>query len=146
MARISYKFIWKSYIQDNEFSITMKSIIQRIADLDVIFDCVGTEKSINTAIENARKGSQIIMIGVPPENVSLKLAFLQDREIDLLGSCMYVKDDYVRTIDLIHQDRIKTDPLITHSFPFDEYQKAYNTALDPEEAQKGRMKVIMVYQ
>ena len=115
-------------------------------NLDVIFDCVGTEKSINTAIENARKGSQIIMIGVPPENVSLKLAFLQDREIDLLGSCMYVKDDYVRTIDLIHQDRIKTDPLITHSFPFDEYQKAYNTALDPEEAQKGRMKVIMVYQ
>jgi hypothetical protein len=38
MARISYQFLGKTYIQDKEFSITMKSIIQRKADLDDIFD------------------------------------------------------------------------------------------------------------
>jgi hypothetical protein len=38
VARISYQFLGKTYIQDKEFSITMKSIIQRKADLDDIFD------------------------------------------------------------------------------------------------------------
>jgi len=38
MARINYQFLGKTYIQDKEFPITMKSIIQRKADLDDIFD------------------------------------------------------------------------------------------------------------
>ena len=38
MARISYQFLGKTYIQDKEFPIIMKSIIQRKADLDDIFD------------------------------------------------------------------------------------------------------------
>lgn len=38
MARISYQFLGKTYIQDKEFSIIMKSIIQRETDIDDIFD------------------------------------------------------------------------------------------------------------
>ena len=38
MARISYQFLGKTYLQDKEFPIIMKSIIQRKADLDDIFD------------------------------------------------------------------------------------------------------------
>ncbi len=38
MVRISYQFLGKTYMHDKEFPITMKSIIQRKADLDDIFD------------------------------------------------------------------------------------------------------------
>jgi len=38
MARISYQFLGKTYMHDKEFPITMKSIIQREAGLDDIFD------------------------------------------------------------------------------------------------------------
>jgi len=114
-------------------------------NLDIIFDCVGTEQSINIAVKNARKGSQIIVIGVPALKVPINLAYIQDRELNLIGSCQYVRDDYIRTIDLISQGVIKTDPLITHVYPFSDYQKAYDVVLSKEEAKKGRMKVIMEF-
>jgi len=114
-------------------------------NLDIIFDCVGTEKSINIAIDNAREGSQIIDIGVPPLTVPVNLARMQDREIEIIGSCQYVRDDYIRTIDLISQGVLKTDTLITNTYSFLEYQKAYDVALSKEEAEKGCMKVMMEY-
>jgi len=114
-------------------------------NLDIIFDCVGTEQSINIAINNAREGSQIIDIGVPPLTVPVNLARMQDREINIMGSCQYVRDDYIRTIDLISQGVINTDILITNIYSFSDYQKAYDVALSKDEAEKGCMKVMMEY-
>ena len=114
-------------------------------NLDIIFDCVGGEQSINIAIYNERKGSQIVDIGVSPLKVTVNLAYIQERELDLVGSSTYVSNDYIRTIDLISQEAIKTDLLITHVYPFSEFQKAYDVALSGEETEKGRLKVMMEF-
>jgi len=70
---------------------------------------------------------------------------MQDKEINIMGSCQYVRDDYIRVIDLISQGVIKTDILITNIYSFSDYQKAYDVALSKEEAEKGCMKVMMEY-
>lgn len=114
-------------------------------NLNLIFDCVGFEETLDTAINIARKGSQIIMVGVPPLDVSVNMAFVQDRELEIIGSLQYIDKDYIRAIDFINNGLLKVIPLVTHTYNFSEYQKAFEMAISDEEAKKGRMKVLMEY-
>ncbi|MFW6380903.1 MAG: zinc-dependent alcohol dehydrogenase [Bacillota bacterium] len=114
-------------------------------NLDLIFDCVGFEQTLDSAINIARKGSQIIMVGVPPLDVSVNMAFVQDRELEIIGSLQYIDKDYIRAIKFIDDGLLKVKPLITHTYAFSEYQKAFDMAISNEEAKKGRMKVMMEY-
>ena len=114
-------------------------------NLNLIFDCVGFEETLDTAINIARKGSQIIMVGVPPLDVSVNMAYVQDRELEIIGSLQYIDKDYIRAIDFINKGLLKVIPLVTHTYNFSEYQKAFEIAISNEEAKKGRMKVLMEY-
>jgi len=114
-------------------------------NLDLIFDCVGFEETIDSAINIARKGSQIVIVGVPPLDVSVNMAYVQDRELDIIGSLQYIDKDYIRAIDFIDNGLLKVKPLITHTYNFSDYQKAFEMAISDEEAKKGRMKVLMDY-
>jgi L-iditol 2-dehydrogenase/threonine 3-dehydrogenase len=53
------------------------------------------------------------------------MGFLGEHELNVLGSMMYRHEDYLETIELISKDLIKTKPLITQHFPFDQYHDAY---------------------
>jgi len=68
---------------------------------DLILECVGSQATINDAINNARKGSDIIVVGVYPEEVKVNMGFVQDRELRLIGTLMYREEDYLDAIDLI---------------------------------------------
>ena len=114
-------------------------------NLDLIFDCVGTDTTLNMAIENARKGSQIMLVGVPEEDLTLNMAFVQDRELDISGTLQYTGEDFSRAINFIANDKIEVKPLITDIYPFSEYKTAFETAIDQDNASKGMMKVMLDY-
>jgi len=92
---------------------------------DLILECVGSQVTINDAINNARKGSDIIVVGVYPEEVRVNIGFVQDRELRLIGTLMYKEEDYLDAIDLIANKKIKADKLITDYFEFKDYNLAY---------------------
>jgi L-iditol 2-dehydrogenase len=92
---------------------------------DIIIDCVGTQETIDSAIENARKGTDIIIVGVPSEKPKVDLAFVQDRELRLIGTLMYQTKDYLEAIKLVQSGKIKLEPLMADHFPFDKYLNAY---------------------
>lgn len=96
-----------------------------IKKADLILECVGSQVTINDAINNARKGSDIIVVGVYPEEVRVNMGFVQDRELRLIGTLMYKEEDYLDAIDLIENKKIKTDKLITDYFEFKDYNLAY---------------------
>lgn len=113
--------------------------------LDVIFDCVGNEATLDQAINTARKGTEVILVGVPPLKVPVNMAFVQDRELAVVGSLQYVAEDYVRAIHAISHGRVDVDSLITDVFSIDDYEKAFECALDKDRMAKGGMKVLMKY-
>ncbi len=94
---------------------------------DVILECVGIQDTINQAVENARKGSMIIVVGVFGKKPSVDLGLVQDRELTLAGTLMYTKQDYECAIRLIEQRLLNLDAMITHRFPFSTYAEAYRT-------------------
>ena len=100
---------------------------------DLIIECVGANETINDAIENARKGTDIIVVGVFGDKPTIDLGFVQDRELRLIGNMMYKKDDYIKAIELVNSKKINLDPLMTIHFPFDDYDKAYKFIEDKKD-------------
>jgi len=92
---------------------------------DLILECVGEEKTINQAIEVARKGSEIVVVGVFDEKPRTDVGLIQDKELKLLGSLMYKAEDYRTAIRLINSRKIRLKPLMSRTFKFEDYPKAY---------------------
>ena len=92
---------------------------------DGIIECVGTEDTVEQAIEHARKGTDIVIVGVFGSNPRVNLGFVHDRELRLIGSLMYKEEDYEVAIEFIRSQKIKVKPLISAHFKFEDYPQAY---------------------
>lgn len=100
---------------------------------DLIIECVGVNETIDAAIGNARKGSDIIIVGVFGQKTSIDLGFVQDRELRLIGTLMYQADDYIKAIELVDNKKMILEPLMTMHFPFEDYDRAYKYIDDKKD-------------
>lgn len=107
---------------------------------DLILECVGAQETIDQAIANARKGSTIIVVGVFAKKPTVDLGWVQDRELNVLGTLMYQKNDYERAIELVAGRKLNLDAMITARFAFKDYLSAYQAI---EESQGRYMKVMI---
>ncbi len=92
---------------------------------DIILECVGVEPTITQALQVARKGTTIVVVGVFGDIPRVDLGVVQDRELSLIGTLMYQQADYVEAIRLINEGEVDLSPLVTDRFPFDRYTEAY---------------------
>ena len=92
---------------------------------DIIYDCAGNDTTMDQAIQNARKGSVIILVAVYAGLAHCDLAKLNDSELDLNTTMMYRHEDYVDAIRLVSEGKIQLKPLMSRHFAFGDYQKAY---------------------
>ena len=92
---------------------------------DVIYECAGTDITMDQAIQNARKGSTIILVAVFGKMANVDLAKLNDSELDLNTTMMYRHEDYVDAIRLVSEGKIRLKPLQSAHFPFEQYNDAY---------------------
>lgn len=93
--------------------------------IDLIYDCVAIEETCSQSIRIARKGTKIIIVGVPEGSMNVNLAYVQDRELELIGTLMYTKKDFGIALEFIHRQKIKVSPLVTHKFKLREIEKAF---------------------
>ena len=120
----------------NVSQVDLKEFIEEkwgIDSVDLVFECVGVEATINQAIDIIRRGCRIIVVGVFPGKTPVKIHLVQDGEIELKGSLMYLREDFQKAIDLIASGRLKVAPLVTHVIPLSEVEKAYRTAVERKE-------------
>jgi L-iditol 2-dehydrogenase len=107
---------------------------------DLILECIGINPTMDQAVSNARKGTDIIVVGVFGSKASIDLGFVHDRELRLIGTAMYQEKDYIKAIELIEAGRVNLEPLITDHFEFDDYLEAYKHI---EEKKDETLKVII---
>lgn len=107
---------------------------------DVIYDCAGNDITMNQAIQNARKGSTIILVAVFGKMATVDLAKLNDSELDLNTTMMYRHEDYVDAIRFVQEGKIQLKPLISKHFAFKEYAQAYQYI---DENRETTMKVLI---
>jgi len=67
---------------------------------DVIFECVGIDATLQQAVDYARKGSDIVVVGVFASPGTINMGFVQDHELRVIGTAMYRVEDYLKAIEL----------------------------------------------
>ena len=82
---------------------------------DVIYECAGTDITMDQAIQNARKGSTIILVAV----------FGKKANVDLAKLNVYRHEDFVDGIRFVTEGKIQLKPLQSAHFAFKDFQKAY---------------------
>jgi 2-desacetyl-2-hydroxyethyl bacteriochlorophyllide A dehydrogenase len=89
------------------------------------FEAVGAQAALTGIIDQVENGGTVIIIGVYVQNPVVNMGFLGEHELNVLGSMMYRQEDYVEAVDLVSRGIIKTAPVITQHFPFEQYHDAY---------------------
>lgn len=107
---------------------------------DVIYDCAGNNITMGQAIKYARKGSVIVLVAVFAGMAEIDLAVANDHELDIKSTMMYRHDDYLDGISLVNEGKVSLRPLISKTFAFRDYLKAYQYIDDNRES---TMKVII---
>lgn len=107
---------------------------------DAIYDCAGNNITMGQAIKYARKGSIIVLVAVFATMAEIDLAVANDHELDIKSTMMYRHDDYVDAINLVNNRKVSLTPLISKTFVFRDYKKAYEYI---EENKETTMKVII---
>jgi 2-desacetyl-2-hydroxyethyl bacteriochlorophyllide A dehydrogenase len=95
---------------------------------DFVFDCVAGQSSVAQAIALAEKGGTVIVIGVAQRPVEIPLPVVQDREIRIQGSAMYVAEDVRLAIELISNHTVNAERIVTAHFPLEQAAEAFAAA------------------
>lgn len=107
---------------------------------DVIYDCAGNNITMGQAIKYARKGSVIVLVAVFAGMAQIDLAVANDHELDIKSTMMYRHDDYVDAIRMVNEGKINLKSLISKTFSFRDYKKAYEYI---DNNRESSMKVII---
>ncbi len=92
---------------------------------DASLECVGIDATMDQAVSNARKGTDIVVVGVFGQKAHVDLGLVQDRELRLIGTLMYQEKDYRKAIELIATQKVQLKPLMSAHFPLERYADAY---------------------
>jgi len=87
--------------------------------LDVVFEAVGRQETVATAIDCARKAGTVTLVGNIAAQVSVPLQRIVTRQIRLQGSCASA-GEYPEAMELASSGKIKVAPLISAVAPLHE--------------------------
>jgi 2-desacetyl-2-hydroxyethyl bacteriochlorophyllide A dehydrogenase len=100
---------------------------------DVVFDCVAVQDTLDQALALVLKGGTVVVVGVPPGPVTLPLQHLQDRQIRLQGSAVYLPADYSEAIGLLTGGVVRPADFVTAQYPLAEAAAAFGAAASGQQ-------------
>lgn len=114
--------------------------------VDVVLEAVGRAETVWAAIECARKGGTVTLIGNLAADVSIPSQKVVTRQIRLQGSCASA-GEYPDAIDLVSSGKIKVSPMISAVAPLRDgprwFERLYahepnlmKVILDPRESEE----------
>lgn len=88
-------------------------------------ECAGVEASVRNLMEYIEKGGDVIIVGVHAKDPAISMFYLGEHELNLIGSMMYLHEDYLKAVEEISKGAVRLDPLISNRFPLEKYNEAY---------------------
>jgi L-iditol 2-dehydrogenase len=106
---------------------------------DVVLEVVGATSTIKTAIESARKGGAVTLIGNLAPKVEVPLQSIVTRELTVYGTCAS-SGEYPACIDLLARGAIRVDEMITATAALEEGPQWFARL---HAGEPGAMKVLL---
>ena len=92
---------------------------------DVVYECSGAGPAALQLLDLVRRRGRYVQIGLFGKPVSWDLDQLCYKELIATGSNASTPESWLRAIRLLDQGIVKTEPLITHTFPLSNWENAF---------------------
>lgn len=114
-----------------------------LGGFDVVYDCVGTGRTITDSLRWARAKGRVMLVGVQFRPLTVDLSPIWYQEVQLLGVYAHGQDvwqgretgTFELTTRLLQEGKLTTEGLITHRFPLARWKEAIRVASDKRRYQ-----------
>ena len=86
---------------------------------DVAFEVVGKDESVQTAVDNVRKGGTVTLVGNLSPEVEIPLQRIVTQQIRLQGSCA-ICGEYPAVLEMISRKKVNVDAILSAEVPLSE--------------------------
>jgi 2-desacetyl-2-hydroxyethyl bacteriochlorophyllide A dehydrogenase len=93
---------------------------------DIVVESAGVGATYNLAMQTVKKRGTVIGLGFAQPEINFSLQPFVYNEINFLGSTGYASECET-TLALLAAGKVKTDRIITHTFPLEEVNEAFQT-------------------
>ncbi len=95
---------------------------------DVALVAVGASSAVHQAVRLVRKRGHVTVVGIFPGDVAAPMTTVVRREITLAGAYDARAENFEEAVELIESGRITAAELVTHRFPLEEAERAFEVA------------------
>jgi threonine dehydrogenase-like Zn-dependent dehydrogenase len=108
-----------------------------LGGFDLVFDCVGSPRSLDDALRFTRARGRTVLVGMPAIPKTVDWTTIWFKELNLQGVYAYGVEEFgrarVKTFELalrfMSEGKVDLRPLVTHRFALTDYKRAIRTAL-----------------
>ena len=119
-----------------------------LGGFDVVYDCIGSDKTLQNSLRWARAGGTVVLAGVNLKPMRVDLTPVWYQEVSLIGLYAHGMEEWNGrkqptcdlAADLLLEKKPLVEGLITHRFPLEDWRTAVRTAKDKRS---GAIKVIL---
>ena len=105
---------------------------------DVAFDAAGSDAAVELAMQAARPGARVVLVGIPSDDQTTFSAGLARRKGLTIVTVRRMNAVYPRAIALVERGLVDLDGLVTHRYPLTRVDEAFRVA-----AARSGLKVVV---
>ena len=102
---------------------------------DVVVEMSGAPAAIGLALKAVKNGGRVTAFGIPPRKVELDWAndviFKGVRIYGIVGRQVF--ETWYKTESLLESGAVDISPVVTHTFPMKDYEKAFDAMTSPDK-------------
>jgi len=130
-----------------ELGIPRENIGLKNRPIDVFFECVGSNETINWALKYTAPGGRVMLVGNPKGDMNLERDIywkILRNQLTLMGTwnssfsmdgfqALTSPDDWKYALDRLENGRINPEKLITHRYTLEEFGNGFDIMKDKSE-------------
>ncbi|MCW8158409.1 alcohol dehydrogenase [Stutzerimonas stutzeri] len=116
---------------------TVKSMLTGLplVDAGLYVDCAGHAPLLQQAVEMAKEGARIVILAKHKTPVSMDMVQVMSKELTVRGSLSY-PTEFSEVIAMLGDTGLDMGPMVSHMFPFEQFEQAFATAQNAQQSAK----------
>jgi (R,R)-butanediol dehydrogenase / meso-butanediol dehydrogenase / diacetyl reductase len=86
---------------------------------DIVFECVGRGPAVQSAVDQARRGGAVCLIGFPDTDATIIPATWLVKEISLTAALAYTHEEFVQAMTFVADGRVRLAPMHSSTVTLD---------------------------
>ena len=107
---------------------------------DVVYECAGVAPALQSAVDLARRGGKVSLIGLAASDATTKPGEWLRKEISVFASLGYKHEEFEMSMSYVADGKVDLDAIHTGSIPLTEIEQAFS---ELSSGTSGQLKVLV---